>query len=387
MPSVRSSKVVKSALTASTGLASEPYAVSRRNSNSPSIEIESDVTPYLIDGLSKAAQGLYTKMMTQNEEGHIYTQAEMLSLAGTSDLSRLLFLIQEFTNRDVVKMLRQGEELCYQAVKKEEAEKIQSMSKDEAMVYSYIEASGTEGIWTKTIKARTNLHQSVVQRCLKVLESKRFIKNIKSVKNPTRKIYMLYGLQPSIDVTGGPWFTDSELDTEFISSLLATIFRYIATQSFPGENVKTLASKLKPRSLKRKSKLKSYTKTSQLSYPASYSEYPTLSAIHDFVQKSGITTVDLSESDIKALVDVLIYDGKVEIADGGFTFRAIPGAKVNLVAENGIESAEFSRSRAGSVWNSFSEVPCTTCAVSNLCAPNGPVSAEECIYLDEWLVQ
>lgn len=56
------------------------------------------------------------------------------------------------------------------------------MSKDEAMVYSYIESSGTEGIWTKTIKAKTNLHQSVVQRCLKSLEGKRYIKNIKSVK-------------------------------------------------------------------------------------------------------------------------------------------------------------------------------------------------------------
>ena len=31
---------------------------------------------------------------------------------------------------------------------------------------------------------------------------------------------MLYNLQPSIDVTGGPWFTDSELDTEFIETLL-----------------------------------------------------------------------------------------------------------------------------------------------------------------------
>ena len=38
---------------------------------------------------------------------------------------------------------------------------------------------------------------------------------------------MLYNLQPSIDVTGGPWFTDSELDTEFIETLLEVCWRFI----------------------------------------------------------------------------------------------------------------------------------------------------------------
>ena len=61
----------------------------------------------------------------------------------------------------------------------------------------------------------------------KNLENNRYIKSIKSVKHPTRKIYMLYNLQPSIDVTGGPWFTDSELDTEFIETLLEVCWRFI----------------------------------------------------------------------------------------------------------------------------------------------------------------
>lgn len=38
-------------------------------------------------------------------------------------------------------------------------------------------------------------------------------------QNPTRKMYILVGIAPSVDITGGPWFTDNELDVEFIDQL------------------------------------------------------------------------------------------------------------------------------------------------------------------------
>lgn len=30
---------------------------------------------------------------------------------------------------------------------------------------------------------------------------------------------MLAGIQPSVELTGGPWFTDNELDTELVEQL------------------------------------------------------------------------------------------------------------------------------------------------------------------------
>ncbi|KAH9813958.1 RNA polymerase Rpc34 subunit-domain-containing protein [Melampsora americana] len=76
---------------------------------------------------------------------------------------------------------------------------------------------------TKTLKARTNIHQSNINKFSKSLESKNLIKSIKSVKFPTRKIYMLSKLQPSIKLSGGPWYTDNDLDNEFITTLLRSI--------------------------------------------------------------------------------------------------------------------------------------------------------------------
>lgn len=44
---------------------------------------------------------------------------------------------------------------------------------------------------------------------------------------PTRRIYMLESMQPSLDVTGGPWYTNNDLDTDFIATLQKVAIKYI----------------------------------------------------------------------------------------------------------------------------------------------------------------
>jgi DNA-directed RNA polymerase III subunit RPC6 len=101
------------------------------------------------------------------------------------------------------------------------------------------------------IRSQTNLHQTVVNKVLKALEGRNEIKVVKSIKVrlipppgcalslltppplgapgqfPTRKLYMLFHLTPSVEMTGGPWFTDHELDTEFIKQLLGAVLSFI----------------------------------------------------------------------------------------------------------------------------------------------------------------
>ena len=83
----------------------------------------------------------------------------------------------------------------------------------------------------------------MIDRCLKSLVQKQLIKSVKSVKvctyvilvrigphpskNPTRKIYMMYHLEPSTEMTGGAWYSDNELDTEFIKLLCSACLRFI----------------------------------------------------------------------------------------------------------------------------------------------------------------
>lgn len=104
------------------------------------------------------------------------------------------------------------------------------MNDDARLVYNTIRSAGNSGIWTKDLKKKTNLHTIVLNRTLKSLEQKQEIKAVKHVKYPTRKIYMLFNLSPSSEVTGGAWYTDQELDTDFIDSLKAACLKYIMSR-------------------------------------------------------------------------------------------------------------------------------------------------------------
>ncbi|ODV87768.1 hypothetical protein CANARDRAFT_189290, partial [[Candida] arabinofermentans NRRL YB-2248] len=249
--------------------------------------------------LSKQAREMHRMMLQEHQTS--YSQEELIDMTSIKEIPELMKYIQELLNSGLIRILENKErKTLFQPISEYEAKKVKGMSNDEAMVYSYIEAANREGIWTKTIKAKTNLHQNVVARCLKSLESQSYIKSVKSVKYPQRKIYMLYHLSPSIEVTGGPWFTDSELDTDFIDSLLIVIWRFIASKSYPKcFNKNGLTNNLK-----------------QYSYSIDNNlNLPNLDDLSDFISKSGVTPVELSLSDIRSLCDVLIFDEKLDKVD------------------------------------------------------------------------
>ncbi|KZT63169.1 hypothetical protein DAEQUDRAFT_734121 [Daedalea quercina L-15889] len=184
--------------------------------------------------------------------------------------------------------------VLFRAVMKKEMEVKKDMSGEETMVLSHIQASGNEGIWTKHLKAKTELHQTVIDRCLKSLTQKQLIKAVKSVKYPTRKIYMLFHLDPSVEMTGGPWYTDNELDTEFIKLLCSACLRFVRDRSLPK------ASSSSP-------------PNSMLLYPIGAAPaYPTAAQVLNFLRKSRITETTLEVEHVEMLLGVLVLDGEVE---------------------------------------------------------------------------
>jgi DNA-directed RNA polymerase III subunit RPC6 len=56
------------------------------------------------------------------------------------------------------------------------------MSSDEEMLYTYIQDAAREGIWSKTLKTKSNMHATTMTKCLKTLEQKRYVKVVQSVK-------------------------------------------------------------------------------------------------------------------------------------------------------------------------------------------------------------
>ncbi|KIJ63679.1 hypothetical protein HYDPIDRAFT_29469 [Hydnomerulius pinastri MD-312] len=189
-------------------------------------------------------------------------------------------------------MTSSGGVSAFRAVMKKEMDVKKDMSGEEAMVLSHIQASG---IWTKHLKAKTELHQTVIDRCLKSLVQKQLVKSIKAVRHPTRKIYMLAHLDPSVELTGGPWYTDNELDTEFIKLLSTACLHYIRDRSFPKQSGKRASQ------------------NQQRFYAIGAApSYPSAQQIQHFLSKSKITETELGVEHVEMLLRVLELDGEVE---------------------------------------------------------------------------
>ena len=150
----------------------------------------------------------------------------------------------------------------------------------EEMVLSQLAQSGTNGMWLRDIKMRTNIPHNLILKILKNLEGTRKIKAVKSVKN-NRKIYILYDLTPAEEITGGVWFSNGDVDLVFVNKLLDIIYRFCVRD----EDENTLLA---------------------------MEALPKMADVHDFIVKSAISGVELSPGDISVLVDCLVYDGRME---------------------------------------------------------------------------
>lgn len=257
-----------------------------------------------------------------------------------------------------------------------------ALNAEEALVYSYVESSAREGIWTRTIRTRTNLHMTVMNRCLKSLEAKNYIKQIKSAKHPGRKTFMLSTLQPSEDVTGGPFYTDGILDEEFVHQMASWSERYVIARSWyhpsgkdPGKKkekgklTQAQAEDLREKEFQSKDPCKEESK-GMLPMPPGYIGYPTVPEITKAVNASGLSEVVMKEAEMRQLLDVLCWDGLlVKVMDGN-------GYKA--VRQVGGPDGE-------SIENGLTEAPCGRCPVFDLCEEGGPVNPRNCQYFENWL--
>ncbi|KAJ7774322.1 RNA polymerase Rpc34 subunit-domain-containing protein [Mycena maculata] len=182
--------------------------------------------------------------------------------------------------------------ITFRAVTKGELEQTKDLSGEESLVLGHIKATTNEGIWTKHLKAKTNLHQTIIDRCIKTLTQKKLIKRVPSVQHPTRKIYMLEHLEPSVGLTGGPWYTESELDTVFIDTISKACLKFIRDVSFPKQRKEAREGALFPIS--------------------NAPRYPTAAQVHNTLRQARLTETELSVEHVEMLLDVLVLDGEVE---------------------------------------------------------------------------
>lgn len=375
-------------------------------------------------------EALYDQCVAAGDEGHLFTQDEFMSFGITESIHTLLAMIQSLSNEKLlIPMTRPGGGYAWRYRSVADAEKYRHLNREQSMVYEMIDDAGADGIWSRTLKARLGMHDSVLKQHLKFLESKAFIKDMKSVEHPNKKMYIKASLRPSDKATGGPWYTDSNLDEAFIQELLKVVFDYITKES-TYRSVHTARKEKQPKKGILKGDPAAITKgkkraaddmstddppapavkdkfsrphrevkrTQLLPLPAGYNRYPTVRQIAELISASGITNnTTLTIADVQQLVDVLVYDGLVEPIQVGKTkgYRTVRPAKVDptpltaLMRDNHMDEdlMELQANDMGAdpMSNGLTEAPCGRCPVFDLCEEGGPVSASNCVYFQRWL--
>ena len=106
---------------------------------------------------------------------------------------------------------------------------------DQKNVYAEIEAGGNKGIWVRDIKTNTLLTTPTLTKILNYLEKEaNLIKRVNSVTSKVKKLYMLVDIEPSKELTGGPWYSEGSFDEIFIE----VMSHYIVTKVFtPGQRL------------------------------------------------------------------------------------------------------------------------------------------------------
>ncbi|RKO99569.1 hypothetical protein CXG81DRAFT_14327 [Caulochytrium protostelioides] len=261
----------------------------------------------------------------------------------------LVARINVLQSRQYIELQKVGRDLVFRARTEEEIRKTASLSPTERIVYERIKEAGNRGIWLKDIRTRSNLHQQSVMKCIKALENARIIKSVKSVKQPTKKTYMLAELEPSVELTGGAWYTDQAMDMEFIEALTIQIYRFILHRSYPDAKRQDVFS-------------------------ADHTDYPTVREVHAHVMGSGISSIQLAVSDVQVLLDRLLYDGKLS--------RSIrPDDTTDMEADLWMYRAVAPQT---DLRHPLTEVPCSRCPRFETCQDGFAVSPETCWYFESW---
>ena len=217
-------------------------------------------------------------------------------------------------------------------------------------------------------------------RSIKILEQKGMIKPVINIENPTRKIYIVSTLQPAEEMTGGPWYNDDgtgELDEEFIHVLSAAAHEFITSRSFviwrgPTHRgtKRNAAGQTKEESIDAVRRIPGTAAIDYLPMPAGF-QYPSLKDIKRHLNGLGVTGVTIDDHAMEQLLDVLMFDGKIEKVSGGTAYKAV--------------KERIDGSTQAGTGNGLTEAPCGTCPVFDLCEEGGPVSASSCKYFARWL--
>ncbi|CAJ0963840.1 unnamed protein product, partial [Mesorhabditis belari] len=235
-----------------------------------------------------------------------------------------------------LEILKQGEQIKFRVKK---GTQLAGVSQEEQLIYQLVEESATNGIWIRELREGSGLSQIQLRKVLKQLETRKLIKTVKAV-GTTRKCYMLSQLEPSTTLTGGTFYSDQQLDTELIQTMVTLCVGFLQARRRKAiEEAKNSIEMQKELSLVRPSEISAY------------------------IVEKRVLKMAVSDEDIDRVLEVAILDGSVERR---------PDGRLRAIAD-GIRTS------------ALVTIPCATCPVIDDCKPGHVISPATCQYMKDWI--
>lgn len=283
------------------------------------------------EALVESVRSRAIEMMRSRESGVTSSELETHFSSSGEELQALAKVLSEMFGVNRIEVLRQvdgGNETTYKLRDDEEAAKVSVLTNEQLVVWQVVTKAGNSGVWLRDIKNATSLQQQTLNKALKVLETRKLVKTVKSVQQKTKKLFMAYDLEPTREVSGGPWYTDQEFDHDFVATMKKLILRFIQEKSI-----------------------------------ASIDE------IAQALMNLRVTHVKLEPLDVRLVVQSLVSDLKLEEVD----------------QRGEASSARYKIFKPCTTQNYLTQIPCGSCPLKSDCSPNGLVSPKNCVYIDSWL--
>jgi len=237
--------------------------------------------------------------------------------------------------------------LIFKYRSEKEAQKFKDLTKEEIHVYEIIMQSGSNGINVIDIKSKIKINNtSHVNRILAKLSKKKFlIKDVKVLNAKNKKVWMGYDVVPSQEIVGGIWCTDHKFDSNLVSVYCEKCAEYIGTQ-------------------------KQATRKEILFFAKSI----------NLIGNSS----EIKEDNIQELLNILVFDGKIEPIFPINIDTHFLGNKYALLIDKGHPDQELIKYRKIKEYkgsNIYEHLPCFVCpSFNNECKKSNIVNPIDCCY-------
>ncbi|KAI3804597.1 hypothetical protein L1987_26272 [Smallanthus sonchifolius] len=207
-------------------------------------------------------------------------------------------------------------------------------------VLNIIKSKGESAIAKRNLQQEANLSGPIITKCINNLKSLSLIKEIPHAQLNV-KCYIATEFKPSNTVTGGEWYLDGKLDTQFIDQLKGICLKIVK----------------------------------QL-------KVTTAEGVYEFFKKYRLTNADCTSQQISEILRTMVLENLIiEVKSTGHghgEYHLIPVGNVCYRCPVGNLNQGLER-------GAMALIPCGVCPRIRYCTPDGLISPGTCVYYAKWL--